>query len=177
MIYDINTAYGYLKKELIILMLFFLFIVLLHCIICLLFKCSGCNREFQKHRLQTSKIKDINKKNKKSKKEKKRLWKYSPKEIWGATFVISLLLILYIVPIALDICTESIFIYEGYYCIEESYYSRSKYYSKVTFAGEEYDLCLIDKSQIPPDGEYYGTLIYSKYTKKLFFYSHDHVNS
>ena len=128
MVYDINTAYAYLEKQLIFLMLLFIVVILVNCTICLFLKYPCYNRLFGKHRLQISKFKNV------KKKSRKRQGVTDYNKFFGATLAICLLLLLYMIPIALDIYTESIFVFEGNYCVKEGYYVNSQYYSKYFLA-------------------------------------------
>ena len=77
--------------------------------------------------------------------------------------VCGLLMLMYTVPLMLDVYTGSVFVYEGEYTIDEVYYSHVSYYAVVTIDGDEHKLQLHDMMKRPTEDEYSGVIIYSKY--------------
>ena len=160
--YNVNTAYDYLKNELLVAMVVCVLIVLICGFIWLIFEYFSYDRSYRNE-------KNTKSGRKKNKNKKQRTNVHN--EIWIVAAVSCLLIIIYMIPMILDICTRSVFIFDGGYCVKESYYVPTQYYVDISMDGEDHSLRLIDKSQIPSNGEHYGTLVYSKYSKKLFFFS------
>lgn len=171
-IYDFETALDYLRDELIVHFGIFLAILGLFLLIWVMLKYPMYDVKFID--LFTKYLSAIGSGDeKKKKKYSKRMKSYSGdmKGLLVAGIVCALLMLLYIVPLMLDVYTESVIVYEGEYTVEEIYYSPTSYYAVVTIDGTEHKLQLNDMMRFPQNGESSGVIIYSKYTKQLLYYS------